>query len=81
MILWLGVLCASHSAIATRTYDGAGCPVPSEVFGFPNKARDTKITLDNLDDINHDIALGELVSHIDDAAWMPLWHQCSSWQS
>ncbi len=32
-----------------------------------NKARDTKITLDDQDDINHDIALGELVSHIDEA--------------
>ncbi len=32
-----------------------------------NKAKDTKIALDNLDDINHDIALGEMVSHIDDA--------------
>ena len=32
-----------------------------------NKARDTKRTLDDQDDINHGIALGELVSYIDDA--------------
>ncbi len=32
-----------------------------------NKASYTKITLDGQDDINHGIALGELVSHIDDA--------------
>ena len=32
-----------------------------------NKARDTNRTLDDQDDINHGIALGELVSYIDDA--------------
>jgi len=32
-----------------------------------NKARDTKRTLDDQNDINHGIALGELLSYIDDA--------------
>jgi len=32
-----------------------------------NKGKDTKRTLDDQNDINHDIALGELVSNIDNA--------------
>ncbi len=44
-----------------------------------NKAGGTKLNEDpDQDDVNHGIALAELVSYIEEALWTLLWHQCSS---
>ena len=44
-----------------------------------NKARGTKLNEDpDQDDVNHSIALAELVSYIEETLWTLLLHQCSS---